>query len=80
MDEPSALFLADLAVADAIVQRAVDERLSFRDRPFNEEGPYYLEAVRTCLSCNLDGDSSLGDETFRRAVYEKIIHPGGGNI
>jgi hypothetical protein len=69
-------FAADLAVIDGILQRAIDERINPEDRPFYNEGPYYLEAVHACLASNLgDGENSLKSEVFRRAVHKEIIRP-----
>lgn len=70
-----ATMLADLAAVDAIKEFAYDDRVPPQDRCFYEEGPFYLEAVLTCLCCDLDGKASLEDRSFRQAVYAKIVRP-----
>lgn len=73
--EETGSFIIDLAAIDAIIQQATDEKLLPKLRPFYKEGPFYLEAVRACLLCELDGKAELQDADFRQAVFEKIIHP-----
>jgi hypothetical protein len=74
-NEEDGSFIADLAAIDAIIQQATDEKVPPRLRPFYKEGPFYLEAVRACLLCELDGKASLQDTDFRQAVFEKVIRP-----
>jgi len=73
--EEDGSFIADLAAIDAIIQQATNEKTSPRLRPFYNEGPFYLEAVRACLLCELDGKASLQNVDFRQAVFEKVIRP-----
>jgi hypothetical protein len=73
--EEDGSFIVDLAAIDAIIQQATDEKVPRKLRPFYKEGPFYLEAVRACLLCELDGKASLQDADFRQAVFEKVIRP-----
>ena len=73
--EQDGSFLADLAAIDAIIQQTTDERILPKLRPFYKEGPFYLEAIRACLLCELDGKATLMDADFRQAVFEKVIRP-----
>jgi hypothetical protein len=73
--EEGGSFLADLAAIDAIIQQATDEKIPTSSRPFYKEGPFYLQAVRACLLCELDGKASMRDADFRQAVFEKVIGP-----
>lgn len=73
--EEGGTFMADLAAIDAIIRQATDEKLPTTARPFYQEGPFYLQAVRVCLLCELDGKASMRDTDFRQAVFEKVIGP-----
>ncbi|EXJ77653.1 hypothetical protein A1O3_09882 [Capronia epimyces CBS 606.96] len=75
-DTEFTVFATETAVINTILGNAVDNKVDPEDRPFYREGPYYLEAVRACLTRTLgDGKTSLESETFRQAVHREIIRP-----
>lgn len=51
------------------------ERLIKTDIEF-EAGKRYADVVRRCIRCDFDRmDSNLGDESFQRAVFDKVVTP-----
>jgi hypothetical protein len=52
------------------------ERLT--EELYSEAGEMYAEVVRRCIRCDFDFDhrsSDLKDDTFIRAVYDKVVRP-----
>ncbi|KAI9928629.1 hypothetical protein MW887_001844 [Aspergillus wentii] len=75
MPECNSILILDMAVVNSILDNASNENLPIADRPFHAEGSYYLEAVRTCLTCDLGEKFFLDKDGMRQIIYQRIICP-----
>jgi hypothetical protein len=64
----------DLAAIEEILQPASNRKTQPEQRPFQREGPFYLEAVRGCFSGRPDlPNSSSYNRKFREMAYENVV-------
>jgi hypothetical protein len=67
--------MVDLAVVNAIFHNARNENIPVRERPFHNEGPWYLQAAQNCFASEMNISTEKPTDSFVGAIYSKIVQP-----